>query len=102
MSGGTAYVLDLDGSFPPLVNKEMVALEDMSDPEDQETVLHLVRKHVEYTGSLPGQWVLDNWEAAMAKFVKVMPTDYKLALQRIKEEAQLLREKGELQEVVNG
>ena len=35
MSGGIAYVLDEQGKFPPLVNREMVELEDLSDPEDQ-------------------------------------------------------------------
>ena len=64
MSGGIAYVLDVDGTFPPLVNKEMVELEDLSDPADQDTVLNLVRKHVQYTGSTRGQWVLDNWNDA--------------------------------------
>ena len=44
-------------------------------------MLTLVRKHVEYTGSTRGQWVLDNWDDVVGKFVKVMPTDYKLALQ---------------------
>src|SRR4029077_3603933 len=47
MSGGIAYVLDVDGTFSPLVNKEMVALEDLSDPADQDTVLSMIRKHVE-------------------------------------------------------
>ncbi len=62
MSGGIAYVLDLDGTFPPLVNREMVEIEDLGDPDDQETVLDLVRKHVEYTDSARGRWVLDNWD----------------------------------------
>ena len=87
MSGGVAYVLDLDDTFPPLVNREMVGLETLSEPEDQEAVLSLVRKHVEYTGSKKGQAVLDNWDQMIGKFVKVMPTDYKLALQKMKEEA---------------
>ncbi len=51
MSGGIAYVLDREGTFPPLVNREMVELDDLSDPDDQETVQDLVRKHVAYTGS---------------------------------------------------
>jgi glutamate synthase domain-containing protein 3 len=75
------------------VNKEMVGLEDLSDPEDQETVQNLVRRHVEYTGSVRGRWVLDHWdeivgqaEDAPGRFVKVMPIDYKAALQKMKEE----------------
>jgi len=100
MSGGIAYVLDMDGTFPPLVNPEMVELETLSDPADQQTVLDLVRKHVEYTGSGRGRWVLDHWQEAIGKFVKVMPTDYKLALKRLEEEAQEMQD-GKL-EVAHG
>ncbi len=101
MSGGIAYVLDVDGSFPPLVNREMVGLEDLSDPDDQAAVLRLVRRHVEYTGSARGRWVLDNWNDLIGKFVKIMPTDYKLALVKLKEEAAATNQGGSL-EVVHG
>ena len=101
MSGGIAYVLDLKGTFPPLVNKEMVSLEDLSDPSDQEAVLQLVRRHVEYTGSTRGQWVLDHWPQAAASFVKVMPNDYKAALAKLAEEADAAGEIGSL-EVAHG
>ncbi|MEX0675534.1 MAG: glutamate synthase large subunit [Pirellulales bacterium] len=100
MSGGIAYVLDVDGTFPPLVNMEMVELEDLSDPADQDTVLTLIRKHVEYTESARGQWVLDNWNELAGKFVKVMPTDYKLALKKLEEEGQATQS-GDV-EVVHG
>ena len=62
MSGGIAYVLDLDGTFPKLVNREMVELEDLSDPEDQEMVLKLVGNHVRYTDSSAGRFVLEHWD----------------------------------------
>ncbi len=94
MSGGIAYVLDIDGTFPPLVNQEMVELEDLGDPADQDTVLTMIRKHVKYTGSTRGQWVLDNWDDVVRKFVKVMPTDYKLALKKLQEEAQAMQAGG--------
>jgi len=102
MSGGIAYVLDVDGTFPNLVNREMVQLEDMSDPEDQDVVYNLIKKHVEYTGSARGQMVLDNWDEMLGKIVKVMPSDYKLALQKMKEEAAAKQQQGVLQEVANG
>jgi glutamate synthase domain-containing protein 2/glutamate synthase domain-containing protein 3 len=89
MSGGIAYVLDLTGNFAPLVNREMVEVQDLSDPDDQEAVLDLVRRHVAHTDSARGRWVLDNWDEALGKFVKIMPLDYKLALQKLKEEALL-------------
>lgn len=101
MSGGIAYVLDEDGTFPPLVNTEMVSLEDLSESEDEETVLRLIRRHVEYTGSTRGQRVLDNWNTMKDKFVKVMPNDYKLALKKMAEEAEIEREAAKL-EVAHG
>ena len=52
-----------------------------------ETVLGLLRKHVEYTDSARGRWVLDHWDEVSHKFVKIMPLDYKLALEKLKEEA---------------
>ena len=94
MSGGIAYVLDVDGTFPALVNKEMVEIEDLSDPADQQTVLDLVRKHVEYTSSSRGRWVLDNWPVAASKFVKIMPSDYKAALKAMEEETQAMQQNG--------
>jgi glutamate synthase (ferredoxin) len=101
MSGGIAYVLDVDGSFPALVNKEMVDLETLDDPADQDTVLTLVRKHVQYTRSARGRWVLDNWNDVIAKFVKIMPKDYKLALAKLAQEELLVGQGGKL-EVAHG
>ena len=86
MSGGIAYVLDTSGIFPSLVNMELVALEEL-DQDDQSFVEQYVRRHVEYTGSMRGQWVLDHWSSAIGKFVKVMPTDYKRALEKMRSES---------------
>jgi glutamate synthase (ferredoxin) len=106
MSGGIAYVLDEHGRFANLVNKEMVELEDLSDPEDQQAVLELVRKHVEYTDSARGRQVLEDWPQMIGKFVKVMPRDYKRALAELKKEKEAAAmggaSVGELQEVANG
>ncbi len=99
MSGGIAYVLDEHGRFPPLVNMEMVELEDLSQPADQNTLRELVERHVRYTGSTRGQYVLDNWERLLPKFVKVMPIDYKRALAELARERQAA---AELAEVAHG
>ncbi|MCL6644355.1 MAG: glutamate synthase large subunit [Dehalococcoidia bacterium] len=88
MSGGIAYVLDEAGRFPTLVNREMVELEDLSQEEDQRTLRTLIERHVRYTGSTRGQYVLDNWERLLQKFVKVMPLDYKRALAELARERQ--------------
>jgi glutamate synthase (ferredoxin) len=85
MSGGIAYVLDEKGTFPRLVNMEMVALEKLNEDDEQE-LQHLVGRHVEYTGSPRGKDVLNRWSELKSKFVKVMPTDYKKALEAMHKE----------------
>ncbi len=80
MSGGIAYVYDADGSFSSKVNMEMVALEDLTS-DDEMWLKDCIGKHVEETESTLGQSMLDGWEQASNKFVKVMPTDYKAVLE---------------------
>ena len=84
MSGGIAYVLDESGDFPAHVNKEMVALEPLEDVEEVLAVRDQIGRHVNYTKSKRGQYVLDNWDALVAKFVKVMPIDFKRAMEAMK------------------
>ena len=45
----------------------------------------LIEKHAQYTGSSVAKSVLDNWNATLPKFVKVMPVDYRRALEAMKE-----------------
>ena len=85
MSGGIAYVLDRNGSFPVRVNKEMVELEPMS-PTDEKEVLRLIRRHAEFTDSELATEVVENWDLLKSKFVKVMPVDYKRALAEMQKE----------------
>ncbi|HPJ02308.1 MAG TPA: glutamate synthase large subunit [Candidatus Limiplasma sp.] len=77
MSGGIAYVYDEDGNFKNLCNPEMVALEPLDDPEEEIQVKHMIQKHVGYTGSPLGQRMIDTWGTVAAKFVKVIPFEYK-------------------------
>ncbi len=79
MSGGFAYVLDEDGSFPDRVNHERVLLEPLTE-EDEERVQRLVRRHFQCTRSKRADNVLRKWESFGPKFVKVFPKDLKLAL----------------------
>ena len=83
MSGGVAYVLDLDLGK---VNPEMVDLDPLSE-EDVEIVHGLVRRHTEETESLSSTELLADWPAASARFTKVMPKDYKRVL-RLRAEAE--------------
>jgi glutamate synthase (NADPH/NADH) large chain len=79
MSGGIAYVLDDDGRFASLCNKQMVDFEPLVE-EDIQTIKTLVERHLQYTGSAVAKRVLEHWEMSLAQFVKVMPLDYRRAL----------------------
>jgi glutamate synthase (ferredoxin) len=87
MSGGIAYVLDEHDRFASLINREMVELEQPT-AEDFDYIHAMVRRHVEYTDSARGQYVIENWDRVAAKFVKVMPTDYKRALAEMQKAAE--------------
>jgi glutamate synthase (NADPH/NADH) large chain len=105
MSGGVAYVLDEDGTFPQRCNLAMVQLETVPEEaaatEDGEVEAHgrvhfnplnkadeaalrgKIEKHLRYTGSARARLILDNWATYLPKFVKVMPTEYRRALLEI-------------------
>jgi glutamate synthase (NADPH/NADH) large chain len=76
MSGGVAFLLDLDERR---VNKELVELAPV-EGEAAEELRTLVRMHLEETGSPVAEALLDDWSAAVRRFTEVMPTDYKLVL----------------------
>ncbi len=76
MSGGAAYVLDLDGSFARRCNVQMVDLDRFEDDEAG-TVHELIARHVILTGSAIGHRVLAAWPSIQRHFVAVMPRDFK-------------------------
>jgi glutamate synthase (NADPH/NADH) large chain len=107
MSGGIAYVYDPEGRFKNLCNTAMVDLDPVVDTEaaaddsgrpsqrsisvdnsgmgdmlrfDVERLRTLVERHHLYTGSTRARAVLDDWDNARGRFVKVMPKDYRKAL----------------------
>ncbi|HEY5935370.1 MAG TPA: glutamate synthase subunit alpha, partial [Kofleriaceae bacterium] len=82
MSGGTAYVFDQTQTLRARTNLEMVELESVVDESDLWLLYSLVEDHVRFTSSPLGRRVLDNWEHLVARFVKVMPIDYKRVLQQ--------------------
>jgi glutamate synthase (NADPH/NADH) large chain len=111
MSGGIAYVLDEDGSFAKRCNLSMVDLEPVPEEEelaqrllhsggdmetkgridvmanmsgfDAERLRQLIANHLRHTGSARAAQILDNWAEYLPKFVKVMPVEYRRALQEI-------------------
>jgi glutamate synthase domain-containing protein 3 len=80
MSGGIAYVYDVDRRFEGRCNLELVGLEEMSDADAGE-VRALISEHIARTGSVAGRNVLASWDRARDRFIKVMPTDYRRALE---------------------
>ena len=86
MSGGIAYVFDEKQKFTKgLCNMEMVAFEEISS-QDEIELKQLIKNHFKYTNSDLALRILDDWENSLTHFVKVMPTDYKKALDRIEKE----------------
>jgi glutamate synthase (ferredoxin) len=84
MSGGTAYIFDPNGKFPPQCNTDMVDLETIESNESAE-VRQLLENHVRHTQSSVAQTLLEDWDSAMRQFVKVIPKDYKRVLQAIED-----------------
>ena len=91
MSGGVAYVLDVEGAFARNCNKGMVDLEPLDD-EDAKVVHDLVRKHYDLTESKLAWRVLSGWKEIVKRFVKVMPVEYRkvLAAQHLDSDAATL------------
>ncbi|RMF07127.1 MAG: glutamate synthase subunit alpha, partial [Alphaproteobacteria bacterium] len=111
MSGGIAYVLDEQGDFERRCNLAMVDLEPIaaegdlmervahqgSDLEthglvdilsdmtrhDSERLRQLIENHLHYTGSRRAREILENWDEMLPKFVKVMPVEYRRALEEM-------------------
>jgi glutamate synthase (NADPH/NADH) large chain len=111
MSGGIAYVLDEDGTFAKRCNLSMVDLEPVPAEEDlmqrlhhhggdletkgridilanmsghdEERLMQLLTNHHAYTGSARAKAILDDWATYRTKFVKVMPVEYRRALQEM-------------------
>ena len=85
MSGGIAYVYDIDGTFRERINDLMVDIEELND-NNLTTVKELITNHVEYTASERGAEILENWEEAKGKFIKIIPPKYKEIIADSREE----------------
>jgi glutamate synthase (NADPH/NADH) large chain len=84
MSGGIAYVLDRDGTFEYFCNKGMVNLSPVREYEDQEFIIERLEKHVKHTGSTVARDILHGWHEYLPKFIKVLPLEYKRAMDEVK------------------
>jgi glutamate synthase (NADPH/NADH) large chain len=92
MSGGFAYVLDEKSNFITLCNTEMVELTHLHADDktadidnmleaDETRLKTIIENHLKFTGSKRAEMILDNWSDYLSKFVKVMPVDYRKALE---------------------
>ena len=92
MSGGIAYVYDPENKFSNgLCNTETIEFENISE-EDAAELKAIIEKHVLYTESKKGATLLANWDTSLDNFVKVMPTEYKRALERLATEEPMFEE----------
>jgi glutamate synthase (NADPH) large chain len=79
MSGGIAYVYDVQRRFDSLCNKEMVDLDGL-DQSDEKLLNEMISRHYQHTGSTVAKFVLNDFDNQLKNFVKVFPIDYKKAL----------------------
>jgi glutamate synthase domain-containing protein 2/glutamate synthase domain-containing protein 1/glutamate synthase domain-containing protein 3 len=84
MSGGLAYVFDEMQLFDTLCNLDMVELESIRQEKDVELLNKLIQEHFKWTQSRRAGDILDSWAEMVGKFVKVVPIDYRRALEKMK------------------
>jgi glutamate synthase domain-containing protein 3 len=77
-------VYNESGFFDTRCNLDTVDLESVWTEEDQRELRTLIETHVQHTGSIPASRILQNWEACLPFFVKVMPIDYRKSLERMR------------------
>ncbi len=83
MSGGIAYVYNVQNDFDPLCNKEMVDLDPVG-AEDIPELQKMIQAHYDKTGSTVAKFILSDLENQLNHFIKVFPRDYKKVLQSSK------------------
>ena len=115
MSGGIAYVFDEEGTFASRCNMAQVALEPVEEEiaarkgsfsgdeleshgkvdvrhlamTDEALLKGLIENHARYTGSLPAKRILESWAACRDRFVKIMPYEYRRALDEMTAQEEL-------------
>ena len=76
MSGGVVYVLDRDHDFYRRVNKDLVSVEPLEDPEDIQELREMIAQHWEATGSPRAREILEQFAVYVGDFKKLIPWDY--------------------------
>jgi glutamate synthase (ferredoxin) len=81
MSGGIAYLVDDQRTAANRCNLQMVTLMALEDPLEIEFVKDMIFRHAEYTGSKRAAAILVAWDEYVSSIVRVMPNDYRRALE---------------------
>ncbi len=84
MSGGVAYVWDVNKTFARNCNMEMVMLDPL-DADDKELLKQRIQEHQRLTNSDTAAHILSYWSGALQQFIKIMPIDYKTVLEKRKQ-----------------
>jgi glutamate synthase (ferredoxin) len=90
MSGGVAWVLDEKGDFATRCNTELVGLGPVEEVAEAGILQELVKRHAAYTQSSVARRILEEWNAWLPKFVRILPHDYR----RVLESQARMRERG--------
>ena len=83
MSGGIAYVLDMNNDLYKRVNKQIVSLEPVNDKYDVQELKELITEHLRETGSRLAKRIMDDFSGYLPHFKKIMPDDYRKMLSAI-------------------
>jgi glutamate synthase (NADPH/NADH) large chain len=86
MSGGIAYIYNVQNNFEAMCNMEMVDLDPVAG-DDIPVLQNLIQQHFDKTGSSVAKFILADFENQLKQFIKVFPRDYKKALQLQKQKA---------------
>ena len=85
MSGGIAYILKTSKFSEKNFNMEMINFEEIEN-QDSDLIYNLLKNHYSNTASKIAEEILSNWDSKKESFVKIMPVEYKAALEKLKEE----------------
>lgn len=83
MSGGIAYVLDMEHTLYQRLNKQLVTMTELTDQHDAQIVQNLIERHVKETGSALGTRILADFSDYLPHFKKIVPNDYQRMLTEI-------------------
>lgn len=83
MSGGIAYILDMNHDLYLRLNKQLVTMSEVNEKHDIETVKTLIEQHIAETESALGKKIIADFDTYITHFKKIVPNDYNKMLSLI-------------------